>query len=668
MPVGVNLFKSRLSTLVTLVLLTALAAGTFVGWQYQREPLLVMLQTRDLPKTLATVRRIGGTVSHELPIIDAIGAELSRGQLWRIKRASPELIRVIDDLAWDADEELITAPDQCPLSSSIELEWSGARAFWRIYNKGQTEIVLSTIEVSIDPELGELAALSINGVVQDAELTGGNEHSLSTWKLRQPYPVEPASIAVLELQLPAAPANPWQAQNSISITAKADESCGTKLVASYEDPLGDSYYPTLTGAASLHRKGITGDGITIAVLDSGLWEAHEELALNTRGEPRILARYDAIRGQAVGEAFDESGHGTHMTSVMARSGKTNKNHPDGASYRGIAPDAQIVAIKAFGESGEAGFLDIVRGIQWVVDNKDTYGIQILNLSFAARPRWPYWEDPVNQALMRAWKAGLFIAAAAGNEGPEAMTVGSPGNLPYLLTVGAITDSWTPDDRNDDYIPDFSSRGPTPMGHIKPDVVAPGGHMAGIARPGSTLMRELPEYLHSSGDFVMTGSSQATAAVSGLAALMQQLIPSLSNDELKCMLMSSAMPAIELSGKLAYSPFAQGSGLVDVGRAILFGEKSCEQDEFDLSKDLAGPDHYQGPAVFDANESPALPGQDSMIELRERPEGPSETLRWGAGAHLQRLQAAPQDPPFDWERVYQRELTQLQQLTAPTPEH
>ena len=67
---------------------------------------------------------------------------------------------------------------------------------------------------------------------------------------------------------------------------------------------------------------------------------------------------------------------------------------------------------------------------------------ILNLSIAARPRWPYWLDPLNQAVMRAWASGIVVVAAAGNEGPDPMTIGSPGNLPYVITVGAMTDSWT----------------------------------------------------------------------------------------------------------------------------------------------------------------------------------------------------------------------------------
>ena len=90
------------------------------------------------------------------------------------------------------------------------------------------------------------------------------------------------------------------------------------------------------------------------------------------------------------EAHDESGHGTHMTSVLAHSGQTSYAGTPTGSYKGVAPDATIVAVKAFDVEGQGDFLDIVRGVQWVVDNRENYDIRVLNLSFAARPRWPYW--------------------------------------------------------------------------------------------------------------------------------------------------------------------------------------------------------------------------------------------------------------------------------------
>ena len=401
----------------------------------------------------------------------------------------------------------------------------------------------------------------------------------------------------------------------------------------------------------------------MAVLDSGLWE-HEALVKDSRGRKRVLARYDAISGRAVDEAFDESGHGTHLTSVLAHSGPTLiDNEPTGA-FKGIAPDARLVIVKAFNVEGQGDMLDIVRGIQWVIDNRETYGIRVLNLSFASRPRWPYWLDPVNQAVMRAWAAGIIVVAAAGNEGPDPMTVGSPGNLPYIISVGAITDSWTPDDRSDDYIPDFSSRGPTPEAHIKPDLVAPGGHMTGLTRPGSTLTLDHPEYQLRTGEFVMTGSSQAAALVSGLVALLLQLEPELSPDQVKCMLTSTAEPAINRDGLLAYSPFVQGSGLVSVTRAITLGARDCGNVDLDLEADIAGKAHFEGPATVSEDGDISLPGLDRMLSPQDAAKGSSDSRVWGVKAHVERLppdfQPAESDA-FNWLEMYAAERARIEAL-------
>ncbi len=623
-----------------------------------------MLQGPDLSAIEAAVVQQRGVITHHLPIISALGARLSRAQLEAIQAADLEITRVIDDLAWEPEPEIPQA-DECQFAGAIELQWDGSSATWALFNKGSETIKLSALEVAWPPVLGALRNAKLSG---DQALKFEQSESLASWTWDETTAPEIAaeSHQTLTLTFEEAPDAAAALQSEFVLKAKAGDDCQSKLVPSYRYPEEDSYYPSVSGAASLHMHGVTGQGIAVAVLDSGLWEDHPELAMDTQGNPRIIARYDAIQGKEVSEAFDESGHGTHMSSVIARSGRVTREAATRPSYRGIAPDVSLVAIKAFGESGEAGFLDIVRGIQWVVEHREQYNIRVLNLSFAARPRWPYWEDPVNQALMRAWQNGIFVSAAAGNEGPDPMTVGSPGNLPYVLTVGAITDSWTEDNRDDDYIPDFSSRGPTPLGHIKPDVVAPGGHISGVVRPGSTLEREFPEYLLHSGEFVMTGTSQATALVSGLAALMLQLEPKLTNDAIKCLLKTSAEPAIELDGRLAYSPFAQGEGLVSVQRALTIGTPSCDQQALDLNAEVAGLDHFQGPAIFTDTAPPSLPGEEALISEPPDEEGPSPTLRWGAAAHLQRLDQAPQDGPIDWLGIHAREQQRFRDMAEGSP--
>lgn len=625
-------------------------------------PLLVMLQGGNLVGIEASVLREGATITHRLPIINAVGARMSAQQLETVLETTEGIDRVIDDLAWEPEPDVPDSID-CSLASGIELSWSSDTASWFLYNKSDTEIEIVDLSIEWPNHLGNLQRADFRN--NELALLPGEGSISASGKLTAEAPLLlPAnSVHAITLAFSRTPANPFITQNDMRLRASTKENCHTNLARSYSHPRLDTYFPTVSGASALHAHDITGQGIGVAILDSGLWEDNPELSLNTRGKPRITARFDAITNTMTAEVHDESGHGTHLASVLARSGAVQRDNSMQVSYRGIAPDADIIVVKAFGGSGEAGFLDIVRGIQWVVQHHERLNIRILNLSFAARPRWPYWQDPVNQALMQAWKAGIFVTAAAGNEGPEPATVGSPGNLPYILTVGAITDRWTETDRNDDYVPDFSSHGPTPMGHIKPDVVALGGHMTGIVPPGSALHQEFPEYWLSSDEFVMTGTSQATALVSGLAALILQLEPELTNDELKCKLITSAEPAIELDGRLAYSPFVQGEGRVSLKRALTLGDKECRQSDLNLDKDIAGLDHYQGPAIFSDSASPGLPGLEQIVADAPLSEGSSSTLRWGAADHLSRLTEKPTKAAIDWETVFIEEQKRVKAIAA-----
>lgn len=625
-------------------------------------PLTVMLQGDDIASIAKAITDAGGTVTHQLPIVNAIGATLLRPQLDRVTDTTTGITRVIDDLAWEPDTPLLTQ-DGCGLVGSIELHWSRSEATWELFNKGDEALTLDRLTLELNDGIPALLTAAVDERPLELQQTttpeGGRQLALQ-------QTIGAGEYLRISLTFAIPPDNQDTLRKAISLRASAGADCETRLPPRYDDYARDSYFAEVSGAAKLHSHGITGKGVTVAVLDSGLWEDNSELALNTHGEHRVIARFDAIKGTEVDVAFDESGHGTHMTSVLARSAPVTRPGATNPSYRGIAPDTSIVVVKAFGESGEAGFLDLIRGVQWIVDNRERFNIKVLNLSFAARPRWPYWEDPVNQALMRAWQAGIFIAAAAGNEGPEPMTVGSPGNLPYLMTVGAFTDSWTENTRDDDYIPDFSSRGPTPTGHIKPDLVAPGGHMAGYVRPGSTLEKQFPEYVLGTGEFVMTGSSQATAVVSGLAALMLQLEPELSNNNLKCMLITSAEPAISEDGRLAYSPFTQGEGRASVLRAITIGDKSCEQNLLNLEEDITGRDHYQGPAVFSDQAPPSLPGAETLVAEPPTQEGPVPGLRWGIREHLERLDSQPPTYPINWPLRFEVEQERMRKVAEQTP--
>ncbi|MCP5098992.1 MAG: S8 family serine peptidase, partial [Chloroflexi bacterium] len=153
----------------------------------------------------------------------------------------------------------------------------------------------------------------------------------------------------------------------------------------------------LSGAEAVWEQNIDGDGITVAVIDTGHW-SHPGLDLNSNGQQRLLAQYNAITDEMdmadSPVTTDESGHGTHVSSLILNS----QDNGQGA-YHGVAPDANLVSIKAFDANGTGAYPDVIRGIDWAVTHKDTYNIRILNLSFSALPQSNYWDDPLNQAVM-----------------------------------------------------------------------------------------------------------------------------------------------------------------------------------------------------------------------------------------------------------------------------
>ena len=630
-----------------------------------------MLQGSSTDEIAHLVESLGGEITHRLNIIDAVGAKLPADQLDTVL-ANPVIGRHIDDM--DLPDEVEKPLDfDCKVRGHIELTIGPDQINWGLYNKMDSPALLSSISASWPKRLGPAKAVYVGE--QKIPLETANEQDSESLTLSFAPGKEPTIEGESALRITFGKgtfhtdlqgnAQAQPSQSDFELEAAFTEGCSTELVPGYTNNQDDYYYNSVAGIDALHMQQVTGRGVTIAVIDSGLWD-HPNLLENTQGKSRVLARYDALADREVESLHDGSGHGTHMTSIAAHSGATIRNGKPTGWYKGVAPDADIVAVKVLDREGRAHLLDIVRAVQWVVDNREKYNIRVLNLSFSQLPRWPYWDDPVNQAVMRAWHSGIAVVAAAGNDGPDQMTVGSPGNLPYVITVGAVTDSWTPDTRDDDYVPDFSSRGPTPTGHIKPDIVALGGHITGLINHDSALATGQPEDLLSTGEFVSTGSSQAAALISGYLAILLQLEPQLTPDDLKCKLITSAEPAINRDGSLAYSPFVQGYGYASITRAITLGKRGCGNDDLDLEADIARTDFFYGPARFDDNDHATLPDMEQMLSTEPTEKGLSESRRWGVKEHVEREgYSTPTHPTgVDWEEIYRAEKATIERLARP----
>lgn len=375
----------------------------------------------------------------------------------------------------------------------------------------------------------------------------------------------------------------------------------------------DTFFPTIVRANEAHAMGITGDGVAVAIIDTGMESWFKDLTTNIYGNDRISHAYNVTSRKWRSDVADSNGHGTHIASVIGNSSPTYALSGEiTTGYNSIAPGADLVVIKAFDENGQASYADILSAIEYIVDNKDALNIKVLNLSFSATPSSNYWEDPINQALMVAWQSGITVVAAAGNQGPDAMTIGVPGNNPYVITVGAMSDNYSPENLNDDFVTTFSSAGPTYEGFVKPELVAPGGHIQGLMDFNSTIGWGHEMLSEGSGYYQLSGTSQSTAITTGIVALMLQDSPTLTPDDIKCRLLSTAKAAVTDDGQLAYSVFQQGAGLVDAMDALNSSAVGCGNAGLDIAADIAGVHHYNGPAQrYENNGDFYIPDQQGL---------------------------------------------------------
>lgn len=309
------------------------------------------------------------------------------------------------------------------------------------------------------------------------------------------------------------------------------------------------------GARSAWSRGITGSGIGVALIDSGV---APEAGLDTPG--KIVQGPDlSLDSQSASVAhLDEFGHGTHMAGIIAGhdAGVSPADASDPSNFVGIAPNARIINVKVADAHGVADVSQVIAGIDWVVEHAHDPGlnIRVLNLSFGTASQQNYQIDPLAHAAEVAWRHGIVVVASAGNAGSQSGGLTDPAIDPYVLAVGAV-DTHGSFYLSDDTIPDFSSQG---NGLRDPDLVAPGVHVPSLRVPGSFIDQQ---YGNSAGvtDRLLRGSgtSQAAAVVSGAVALVLQAHPSATPDQVKAALINNAQPLPSAQSQ------AQGNGLINL---------------------------------------------------------------------------------------------------------
>ncbi|OLE22382.1 MAG: peptidase S8 and S53 subtilisin kexin sedolisin, partial [Actinobacteria bacterium 13_1_20CM_3_71_11] len=306
------------------------------------------------------------------------------------------------------------------------------------------------------------------------------------------------------------------------------------------------------------RAGITGKGIDVALIDSGVARVPGLTSGNVLDGPDLSfeSQHADVRYR------DTFGHGTHMASIIA--GRDAVTTPAGyasstPTFNGVAPDARIVNLKVAAADGSADVSQVIAAIGWVAQHAHDSGlnIRVLNLSYGTDSVQGAALDPLSYAVEQAWRRGIVVVVAAGNDGTTRQELANPAANPYVIAVGAEDPNNT-QPASDDLIPAFAQRGTTAR-HV--DVVAPGVHVLGLRVPNSFVDQNNPAGRVGTRFIRGSGTSQATAIVSGAAALLLQKYPTATPDQLKSMLTSTANPF-----KVAKTIW-QGTGLIDLHKAL-----------------------------------------------------------------------------------------------------
>jgi serine protease AprX len=301
------------------------------------------------------------------------------------------------------------------------------------------------------------------------------------------------------------------------------------------------------GADKLAAQGVTGKGVDIAMVDSGVVPVP---GLDGTGQVYVGPDFTPEAWNSATRGLDTFGHGTHLAGIMVG------NNP-AVPFSGVAPGARLVSVKAATHDGSTNLGELLLAMSWVVSHRQSNGlnIRVLNLSFGSELDVSYVADPLAYAAEQAWKAGVVVVAAAGN-GNDILGLDTPAADPYVISVGADSMGKTAA-LDDDSVPDWSRLGTSTR---SPDVVAPGTSLVSLRDPGSFVDQNFPQGLVGKDYFKGSGTSQAAAVVSGAAALLLQENPNLTPDQVKALLVAGANPVPGASS------LTEGAGLVNVGAA------------------------------------------------------------------------------------------------------
>ncbi|MGA7670154.1 MAG: S8 family peptidase [Nitrolancea sp.] len=334
-------------------------------------------------------------------------------------------------------------------------------------------------------------------------------------------------------------------------------------------------YPETVGATDLWDHGVTGTGVGVAVIDTGIAQVKDFSGPND-GQGRIVAQQNFTDTSSTSDGY---GHGTHIAGIIGGDSWWSNKSVQG-KYVGTAPDANLLNLKVANGTGQTYTSDVVLAFEWAIAHRAQYNIRVINLSMTSTVPESYHTSVLAAAAEHAWFNGILVVVAAGNYGPNSM-VFAPADDPFVVTVGA-TDSNGTVGPADDWIAPWSSSGSSPDGVTKPDVVAPGRYIASTLAANSQFQKEYPDRVVDQNYVWMSGTSMSTAVVSGVAALIFQAHPNWTNDQVKWLLEQTATP-------LNVDSVTEGAGEINASAAVNYaGTPGFANQGQAINMNLVGP--------------------------------------------------------------------------------